>query len=65
LGTVRDPRFVVVEIEDAEAAQHGWKAGFYLSDLSPKKQRSPSQKRRPRVLLEAVGPAHVATQRID
>jgi hypothetical protein len=32
----RDARFVVVQIDDAEAAQHGSKSGFYVSDLSPK-----------------------------
>jgi hypothetical protein len=32
----RDARFVVVQIDDAEAAQHGWKSGFYVSGLSPK-----------------------------
>jgi hypothetical protein len=32
----RDARFVVVEIDKDEAAQHGWKSGFYVSDLSPK-----------------------------
>jgi hypothetical protein len=32
----RDARFVVVQIDDAEAAQQGWRSGFYVSDLSPK-----------------------------
>ena len=32
----RDPVAVVVEVDDAEAAKHGWKPGFYVLDVSPK-----------------------------
>ncbi len=28
-------RYVVYEIDDAEAKASGWKAGFYLTDLAP------------------------------
>lgn len=32
----RDPVAVIVEVEAVEAAAHGWRAGFYILDLSPK-----------------------------
>lgn len=35
LAKFRDSRFVFVELDDAEAAQSSWKAGFYKLELSP------------------------------
>jgi hypothetical protein len=32
----RDPVAVIVKIEDAEATQYQWKAGFYVLGISPK-----------------------------
>ena len=34
-GIFADPVAVVVKVEEREAAQHHWRAGFYLLDLSP------------------------------
>jgi hypothetical protein len=33
---IRDPRYVIVELDEAEAAQSSWRAGFYKLELSPK-----------------------------
>lgn len=32
----RDPRFVVAQLDEAEASRVRWQAGFYLADLTPK-----------------------------
>ncbi|MGE5270385.1 MAG: hypothetical protein ACM3JG_12015 [Thiohalocapsa sp.] len=44
-GVCSDPVAVVVKIEEKEAAQHHWQAGFYLLDLLPadaeKRMREP------------------------
>jgi hypothetical protein len=36
LAEIRDPRFVFVELDDAEAIQSSWRPGFYKLELSPK-----------------------------
>lgn len=32
----RDPRFVVVQLDQVEADQSQWRPGFYVADLTPK-----------------------------
>jgi hypothetical protein len=35
----REPRFVVVQIDQAEADQSQWRSGFYVADLAPEDAR--------------------------
>jgi hypothetical protein len=39
LAEIRDPRFVVVELDDTEAAAHQWKPGFYKLGIPPKEAK--------------------------
>ena len=36
IAPLREYKHIVVEIDDAEAARHGWKPGYYLAPMSPK-----------------------------
>jgi hypothetical protein len=36
----RDARFVVVQLDEAEAARSQWRPGFYVADLAPKEAES-------------------------
>lgn len=35
MGQFTGPKFVVIEIEEEEALEHGWKPGFYITPHSP------------------------------
>ena len=37
---VADYRHVVCEVGESEAAEHGWKAGFYRLEISPQEARN-------------------------
>lgn len=37
---VADYRHVVCEIDESEAAEHGWKAGFYRLEIGPQEARN-------------------------